>query len=84
MTPWVTYGEPMRYPRFSRASAPDSSSATPIVVSCPMSALMSARRFEKCPCYGPSPLSTADIGAGLSDVARLGRDVTAYGIIAAL
>jgi putative SOS response-associated peptidase YedK len=33
-----------------------------------MSALMSATRFEKCPCYGLSPLSTADIGAGLSDV----------------
>jgi hypothetical protein len=55
MTPWVTYGEPMRYPHFTRASAPDSSSATPIVVSCPMSALMSATRFEKCPCYGLSP-----------------------------
>jgi hypothetical protein len=56
-------GAPLR-----SASAPDSSSATPIVVSCPMSALMSATRYEKCPCYGLSPLSTADIGAGLDDV----------------
>jgi hypothetical protein len=68
MTPWVTYGEPMRYPHFTRASAPDSSSATPIVVFCSNVRVNVRTPIREVPVLWAFPLSIADIGAGLSDV----------------